>query len=182
MQKMPSGRAGIQIPLVWPLSPLSCLECSTDLTRGQNSCPGCPQHLRGCSGGDSSGSDMEKAPAESSSQRDPGLHPENLPQLGYLEKVLDSKAEGLFKFLTLQCPAVGPLGPSINPRFLFLPNESHTHFPGKQKGPRLPCLPVVGPSQETSALRSWGWWEDLMEQSRVLKSCSNLGCKIVSWL
>lgn len=121
LPKMPSGRAGIRIPLVWPLSPLSCLECSTDLTRGQNSCPGCPQHLWGCSGGDSSGSDMEKTPAESSSKRDQGLHPENLPQLGYLERVLDSKAEGLFKFLTLQCPLVGPLGPSINPRFLIYP-------------------------------------------------------------
>lgn len=89
--------------------------------RGQSSCPDCPQHLQGCSGGDSSGSDMEKAPAESSSKKNQGLHPEHLPQLGYLERVLDSKAEGLFKFLTLRCPAVGPLGPSINPRFLVYP-------------------------------------------------------------
>lgn len=153
----------VYLPKSWDSNPTSLASESTLLPglfhwpylRGQSSCPDCPQHLQGCSGGDSSGGDMEKAPAESSSKRDQGLHPEHLPQLGYPERVLDSKAEGLFRFLTLQCPAVGPLGPSINPRFLIYP-MSHTHLPEKQEGPRLPCLPVVGPSQATSALQSWG--------------------------
>lgn len=99
---------------------------------------------------------MEKAPAESSSKRDQGLHPEHLLQLGYPERVLDSKAEGLFKFLTLQCPAVGPLGPSINSRFLSYPVRVTPTSLEKQEGPRLPCLPVVGPSQATQLFNHGG--------------------------
>lgn len=114
-------RAGIRIPLVWPLSPLSCLECSTGLTlEGRAAVQTVLSICRAVVEETALGATWRKHP-QKVSKKNQGLHPEHLPQLGYPERVLDSKAEGLFKFLTLQCPSVGPLGPSINPRFLIYP-------------------------------------------------------------